>query len=507
MRLSRPRSLLLSLVLVLAAGLTAGDGLPRHGQPDLLRILAGSELADMHPILADAARATGVTVELDYASTLDATQRVAAGEADGAYDAIWLSTNRYLQMFSQGLAKTDASARIMSSPVVLGIRSEAAARLSSPVTWASIAQAAADGELTFGMSDPARSNAATSALVSVATSTADTGAALRRRDIPQTTPRLRALFHAQNLTAASTEEVTEKYASGQASGVDGLIAYESELLALNASGRLAEPLTLLYPTDGVVTATYPLTLLASASDEAKDAFGRLVDYLQTPQVQQKIREVTWRRPRGAQTNLLELPFPATYDVIDDLVATYQGTVRRPARTVYLLDVSGSMAGTRIEALRQALATLTTGPLLSDEQITLLPFSTAPGTPSTFDIPADRPELALEKVRVAADALSPQGQTAVYDALAAAYQLIGRPDPDRITTVVLLTDGENNHGSTLETFTTLYRTLPDAPPVLPILFGESDSAEMRQLANLTGGYTFDGRTQSLSEVLARIRASR
>lgn len=43
------------------------------------------------------------------------------------------------------------------------------------------------------------------------------------------------------------------------------------------------------------------------------------------------------------------------------------------------------------------------------------------------------------------------------------------------------------------------------PIYPILFGESDPAQMRQLADLTGGQTFDGRGQSLAELFPRIRA--
>ncbi|MEV4411813.1 hypothetical protein [Catellatospora sp. NPDC049609] len=73
--------------------------------------------------------------------------------------------------------------------------------------------------------------------------------------------------------------------------------------------------------------------------------------------------------------------------------------------------------------------------------------------------------------------------------------------------MLLTDGENNHGQTLDSFLALHRTLPSAPPVLPILFGEADAAEMTRLANRTGGHTFDGRAASLTDVFARIRSSR
>ncbi len=515
MPFSRSAKVLLSLLLLVT--LAGGDAVPVAPVIFTLRVLGGSELGDMRPILEEARRQTGVAVVMSPTSTLEGTRSVARGEAT-AHDALWLSTNRYLAMFSGGSAKTDASSRIMSTPVVLGLRASAVDRLgwgrSQLVTWSTIASAAADRKFTFGMSDPARSNSAMSALVAVATSTADTGAALRRQDVPQATPRLRAMFHAQALTAPSTGELAHEYVRGLDRSVDGLIAYESELLALNASGLLSEPLALIYPRDGVVTATYQLTLLATASERAKDAYTRLVDYLLEPDVQRRISRTTWRRTGGggSRDGLVELPFPATYDVIEDLIAAYRGELVRPARTVYVLDVSGSMRGERIESLRQAMNALTAGPLVAGERVTLLPFSTTPGTPVTFDIPAGDPGPVRDQIRAYAAGLQAGGDTAIYDALAAAYRAIGTPDPGQITTIVLLTDGENTGGQLFDVgdFLDFYEALPEAQaavPILPILFADSNLRVMKEMAELTGGHTFDGRGGALTEVFARIRISR
>ena len=66
--------------------------------PNTLRVLAGSEVKDMLPLLKAAQAATGVRVELEYAGTLEGAEQVAAGAADGRYDAIWFSSNRYLAL-------------------------------------------------------------------------------------------------------------------------------------------------------------------------------------------------------------------------------------------------------------------------------------------------------------------------------------------------------------------------------------------------------------------------
>lgn len=66
--------------LALAGCVPSGSddgGLP--DDPDTLRILAGSEVKDMVPILADAAEATGVKVAFEYTGTLEGTELVASG--------------------------------------------------------------------------------------------------------------------------------------------------------------------------------------------------------------------------------------------------------------------------------------------------------------------------------------------------------------------------------------------------------------------------------------------
>ncbi|NEE22707.1 ABC transporter substrate-binding protein, partial [Streptomyces sp. SID7499] len=69
------------------------DGRPRTGT---VRVLASSELSDMETLLEKAREATGITVRPTWAGTLDAVERLASGKADGAFDAVWLSSNDYL---------------------------------------------------------------------------------------------------------------------------------------------------------------------------------------------------------------------------------------------------------------------------------------------------------------------------------------------------------------------------------------------------------------------------
>jgi Ca-activated chloride channel family protein len=300
------------------------------------------------------------------------------------------------------------------------------------------------------------------------------------------------------------------------------------LLSMNAAGNLPEPLTVVYPDDGVVTADYPLTLLTDAGDDARGAHQRLTDHLRTPDVQRRIMETTHRRPvvpgvdldsRFAVRDLVELPFPAARDSVDALLSAYFNEIRRPSRTLYVLDTSGSMAGDRIASLRSALVGLTgaddslTGrfrKFRSREEVTMLPFNTFPGTPRTFTLPEGDPQAELAEIKAFAEGLTEGGGTAIYDSLSRAYEVMGplmAADPDRFTSIVLMTDGENANGSGFAEFQASFGRVP-APlrqvPVFTVLFGEGSSAELGQVATMTGGKVFDARNAALGQVFQEIR---
>jgi Ca-activated chloride channel family protein len=494
-----------------------------------LRILAGSELSDLKPILDRAGRDIGVTVKLDYTGTLTGVQQVLDGTASRGHDAIWFSSNRYLALHPDASARLGPSIKITSSPVLLGLKRSVAQRLGwdrARPTWSDISAAAAAGKFSYGMTNPAASNSGFSALVGVAAALSGTGSALDGPAIDRVAPRLQGFFAAQQLTSGSSGWLSDTYA-GDPGRVDGLINYESVLLTLNASGRLAEPLTIIYPSDGVVTADYPLTLLSSASKDSMAAFRELTGYLRRPDVQRRIMAQTHRRPAvpgvpvgagfGAQPP--ELPFPGRAEAADALIDAYFNRLRRPARTAYVLDVSGSMRGARLASLKAALTALTGADTsLSGrfqrfhdrEEVTLLPFSSRPGQPMSYTVPEREPAGELAKIRAYAMSLNAAGNTAIYSSLEQAYSVIGEQaarSPGRYSSIVLMSDGENNAGASAADFRSWYERRPASTrriPVFPILFGESATGEMNELATLTHGRTFDARLQSLSAVFGEIR---
>ncbi|XXZ52984.1 substrate-binding domain-containing protein [Streptomyces cavourensis] len=283
----------------------ADDGRPRSGT---VRVLASSELADMEPLLEEARKATGITVRPTWTGTLDAVERLASGKADGAFDAVWLSSNDYLRLNPQAARRVTSETPLMTSPVALGVRPATVRRLGwdpERVSWAQVHRAVADGKLTYGMTDPKRSNSGFSALISVASGLSGAQAALTDADVRTATPELKEFFAGQRLTSGSSGWLATAYS--RRSTVDALINYESVLLSLardTGAGTSTDPaetpadagtesrtgrdtrtgadLTVIRPRDGVVTADYPLSTLTDATPEAKDAVRALTEHFRSP---------------------------------------------------------------------------------------------------------------------------------------------------------------------------------------------------------------------------------
>ncbi|KOY57847.1 substrate-binding and vWA domain-containing protein [Streptomyces sp. XY332] len=502
----------LAATLLGASACTSDDPAPAKTsgskyQEGKLRVLASSELADMEPVLKAAKAATGVTVELTWSGTLDAAEQVASGKAGGKYDAIWLSSNDYLRLRPEAAGKLSSETPVMSSPVALGVRADALARLGwkpEEVTWSAVHEAVAAGKLSYGMTDPVRSNSGFSALISVASGLSGAQAALTDADVNTARPKLKEFFAGQKLTSGSSGWLATAYA--KRGDVDALVNYESVLLSMNRDAKTG--LTVIRPRDGVVTAHYPLTLLTSAPAGARESGRALTDYLSGAEAQKAITEKTFRRPVAAGVQPAaglnadkrrELPFPGTRSVADGLLASYENELRRPSRTVYVLDTSGSMAEEdRIGRLRSALTELTgtdgsgTGQRFRDrEEVTLLPFGDKVKEVLTHVVEPGNPGPALDAIRGDVKSLRPQGGTAVYGSLKAAYEHLGKGDADAFTSIVLMTDGQS--GDKAKDFDSFYARLPDAQkhtPVFAVLFGDSDRKELAHITELTGGRLFD-----------------
>lgn len=494
-----------------------------------LTVLAGSELRDIEPLLPMIQAATGVTLQLKYSGTLEAVERLQAGEP---FDTAWLSSNRYALLTPGARERIRASERTMITPVVLGLKASKARELgwldNPNVTWKDVAEAAGRGRFTFGMTSPSASNTGFSGLFGLAAALANKGDALEAKDVDA--KRLAAFFKAQRVTAGSSGWLAEAYVKEQ-DRLDGMINYANVLLALNRSGQLKEPLALIYPKEGILSADYPLMLLDPGK---RDAYDKLITYIRSAEFQKAMYETTLRRPINPNVTadpklypptLIELPFPASLDVVNAVLESFDNELRRPADATFVLDVSGSMKGARLDALRGAMLALAGGDasisgryarFRNRERIVVLPFSNLPMAAQVFELGAEREAnaRAIEKVKSTVSGLDANGGTAIFSALRAAYRAAlerRKADhaADRYYSIVLMTDGENRDGDSAADFERWYKSLPAADQgirIFPILFGEAKPTELEAVAQLTGGRVFDGRKAgSLAAVFKEIRS--
>jgi len=517
------RALTVCLALALVAALPSCT----QGEGDVtLRVLASPELADLGTLLDELKDDTGVELDMDYTATVDlAGQPSSSGRS--SYDLAWLASDRsfLLRLQDAGQATRPESTPIMRSPVVVGLAPDVADKLRAGASggrpsWADVADAAADGTVRFGMADPRRSDTGRAALVGVATAAAGTGRALREQDVA--CDRLRGFRSGQALTGARSRELLDSYVVHQ-DDANALIAHESELLSLNATGKLREPLEIVYPEDGMVLSDFPLMLLDPGQ---RSAYRTVVDWLRREDIQKELMERTWRRPVSQDVSHVPqlrasvgnaLSYPGQLSIVKKLIADYGDPGRHTTdQVVFLLDFSGSMRGKRMAGLRAAFAGLSGADRTSTgkfarfyrgERLTVVRFGGSVLQERTVTV-TDSEDLRTLNALVADGGLD--ASTAVWSALDRGYRIAAaavRDGPDRPVSIVLMTDGESNAGIGYEEFLRRYGELGAAAravPTFPVHLGEADAAALRRTASATGGRMVDADLSSLSDAFKEIR---
>ena len=480
-------------------------------------ILAGSELKDLEPALVAAGRGAGVEVKLSYAGTLDIVERINAGEKfdailppNGAYPALALTT------------KPLARDKLFYSRVALGVKQAKLIELGwagKAPSWADIAKAASAGKLRYAMTNPASSNTGMSALFAVASASAGKSEDLAVGDVDDAT--LKAFLSGQKLTAGSSGWLADAFVKDP-SQLDAMVNYEAVILRTNDKLAPADKLALVYPRDGMISADYPLMLL-NADRRADDT--ALVAALKAAPFQRDALSAMFIRPSNPDVAAspalptaaaAELSFPNKLDVIDAVLSAYQAQWRRPSTSIFVLDISGSMKGERIEGMREALKVLAGvdastaseryAAFQQREHVVLIAFDNNVEAPEWIRFDQGDVAAAQAQLRARADALEARGGTAIFSAVATAEEVARdelKDHPDRFVSIVLLTDGANNAGMSLNKFRSLYANGAPAR-VFPILFGEGEVSDMTALAQATGGRQFDGRSARLAQVFKEIR---
>jgi Ca-activated chloride channel homolog len=101
-------------------------------------------------------------------------------------------------------------------------------------------------------------------------------------------------------------------------------------------------------------------------------------------------------------------------------------------------------------------------------------------------------------------------TAVFSAMRRAYRRAAADagaDKGSFTSIVLMTDGENNRGISVDDFLGSLRSVPEparSTKTFAIQFGEADPDELRRIVQTTAGAMFDANRGSLAAAFKEIR---
>ncbi|MFI5935256.1 substrate-binding domain-containing protein [Actinoplanes sp. NPDC051494] len=449
---------------------------------------------------------------------------------------------------------------VTRTPLVLAMPKPIAERIGA-VSWESVVGWAGDpqrwrlatggafGDFKLGKTDPTRSTSGLSSLL--ATYTAAAGHPVGATDLTDRRVRAkvsdveRAAMHYGDTTltylchlaavdagAGGDAELAEQRVAAYVSAVP----VEEQSVYLYNMGRQSDcesthpqvPLVPVYPTDGTVWSDSPYAILNTATPAQHRLAGNFLRYLHDQDLapgdehpQTTFQADGFRdearlelypvaaagagglRPRPELT-AIGVPEP---DVLDRVRESWQ-EVRKPARIIFLIDVSGSMLAraapgrTRIAEVRRALREVV--PTIAGRtEIGLWSFS---GSKKDASLPRHSVVVAptLDRARIldALDSLRPERRfdTALYDAVRAAHDQLGPGSAGHISAVVVLSDGKDDicpAGATCDPAKELRDlvtavTFDDARPVrvFTVAYADAAAAELGRVALAAGGNAYD-----------------
>jgi len=292
----------------------------------------------------------------------------------------------------------------------------------------------------------------------------------------------------------------------------------------NPSGSLATlgqhppprvPLAAIYPKEGTLYSDSPYVVLDAAwvTQEKKAGAADFLSYLKEPDSQQQFTDAGFRTfdhepgaPIADSDELLpdgvriELAAPGP-EVLDAVRSTWT-ELRKRARVLVLLDVSGSMGdpagGSSKLELAKAAALHALSQFAARDQVGLWAFTTDLPTPSgIYTELAPVAPISSTKARIesAVQSLVPLNGTPLYAVIRAGVAEMNRTfDEGKINAVVVLTDGRNEYPAD-DDLASLVRQLGGGPEstlrVFSIAYGDgADLETLKQISEASRAAAYD-----------------
>jgi len=550
------RSLLRFFLILLVTFLLFGCGGAETimGKTVTVTILYGSEKQGwLEPLVAEynaAAHETadGVKIVID-AQAIGSIESVEAILSGTAQPTVWSpASSIYIPVANAEWRKMHGSELVditpndlVLSPVVIALWQPMAEALGWPekaIGWSDIFTLAMSeegwsvygypewGSFKFGHTHPDYSNSGVASVLAIAYA-----AAGKQRDLDFDDLQSLEVDHFMEAVeksiihyGRSTGFFAEQMFGRGPSYLSAAVLYENlvvEQEVKRLSGQSSQlPVVAIYPKEGTFWTNHPYAILNApwVTPEQRVAATDFETFLLAQPQQQRAIALGFRpadpsialtSPLDAQhgvdptqpQTVLEIP---DAEIIGGVLDLWQDN-KKPVDLVVVMDISGSMAGDKINAARQSLVQFI-DLLDSGDRLEIILFSTdvtvlAPLTPLS-DI--------REEMEQRVSGVSEGGDTSLYDAVATGYaDLLGDGDPQHIRAMVVLSDGQDT-ASTLaleQLMAQLGSPMGEggnAPQLFTIAFGgDADADTLEQIAEATGGRQFFGDPRTINSIYAEI----
>jgi len=480
---------------------------------------------------------TGQCVDVRVNTLASGTAEVALARgwtpADGPQPTVWTpAATSWLRILRHDLTTKDAvsllndeTPSLMQSPLVLAMprpMAEALGWPNTPVGWADILRLAQDpqgwghyghpewGRFRLGKTSPVQSTSGLHALVAAYYAATGLSADLTPADLSD--PKVvefvhgveTSVLHYGNTVSGFFDALRAADARGTAlSYVSAIATEEKQVLDYNAA-KPATPLVAVYPKDGTMVADHPYAILSAPwiDGQEQTAARAFLTWLQDPERQKRFLAAGFRDSTGHAAPTLGLSngivaegpalvLHAPSPLVLDLVRKSWENVRKRARVLLVLDVSGSMEGDKLREVKAA-AIAVLDVFAPDDEIGLWSFASDIHRLNPMNLVGpQRAQLARS-----INALEAAGGTALYRATNDAVREVqGTWDPARINAVVLLTDGQNSDQANWDLIA-LLQSLSSQPasttvPVFTIGYGQdADLNTLKRISQASSGRSYD-----------------
>lgn len=494
---------------------------------EVFRIISSTSTSKLDTELIDYGEELGIDVEIEHYGDLEIVDIL--NEDSTKYDAVWISNSIWLYMLENSYLVTDSKS-IVINPVVMGIeksKAESLGFVNKDVYNQDLLNAIKDGKLKYIMSSVTKTNTGATAYLSFLNNMAGSPEVLTEEMLQNEKLKddLKAFFKGVERVSGDEQYLTEMFLNGD---YNAMINYENSLIELNQqltnSGK--EPLYLIYPVDGVAINDMPFAYISNdtSDTENRETFLKFQAYLRSdamikkmqnegfrswyggvnPNVNQKVFNKDW----GIDTTkyLNDMKYPSK-TVMSSAINLYIEALRKPNHTVFCLDVSGSMSGSGLRELKDAMyyildyeqASKDNLQFSDNDKISIVTFndSVVRIFPTKYGSEADD---IIRNISY----LEAGGGTNIYDPTIEALKILKETNSDEYTkSIILMTDGESNTGNYYDV-QKYYHMNRETTPIYSITFGYSSETQLRELADLSNAKIFDGKS-GLKKAFAEVRS--